>query len=85
MKGVTVTIDLENCTACGKCFKVCIYNGLKLVKGKAVITEDCIGCGQCELVCPTDAISTNFDDNVDIDEVIDEIIERYEKIVDISG
>ncbi len=85
MKGVTVTTDLEKCTACGKCFKVCIYNGLKLVKGKAVTTEDCIGCGQCELVCPTDAISTNFDDNVDIDEVLDEIIERYEKIVDISG
>ena len=85
MKGVTVTTDLEKCTACGKCFKVCIYNGLKLVKGKAVTTEDCIGCGQCELVCPTDAISTNFDDNVDIDEVMDEIIERYEKIVDISG
>jgi len=85
MKGVTVTTDLEKCTACGKCFKVCIYNGLKLVKGKAVTTENCIGCGQCELVCPTDAISTNFDDNVDIDEVMDEIIERYEKIVDISG
>jgi UDP-glucose 4-epimerase len=85
MKGVTVTTDLEKCTGCGVCFKVCIYNGLKLVKGKAVTTEDCIGCGQCELVCPTDAISTNFDDNLDIDEVMDEIIERYEKIVDISG
>jgi len=85
MKGVTVTTDIEKCTACGKCFKVCIYNGLKLVKDKAVVTEDCIGCGQCELVCPTGAISTNFDENVDIDEVMDEIIERYEKIVDISG
>jgi UDP-glucose 4-epimerase len=85
MKGVTVTTDLEKCTACGKCFKVCIYNGLKLVKGKAVVTEDCIGCGQCELVCPTGAISTNFDDNMNIDEVMDEIIQRYEKIVDISG
>ena len=85
MKGVTVTTDLEKCTGCGECFKVCIYNGLKLVKGKAVHTEDCIGCGQCELVCPSGAISTNFDENVDIDEVMEEIIERYEKIVDISG
>jgi len=85
MKGVMVTTDLEKCTGCGECFKVCIYNGLKLVKGKAVVTEDCIGCGQCELVCPTGAISTNFDDNMNIDEVMDEIIQRYEKIVDISG
>jgi ferredoxin len=56
------------------------------VKGKAQqIQENCIGCGNCESVCPNGAISTNFDENIDIDEVMDEIIERYEKIVDISG
>lgn len=86
MKGVTVTTDPEKCTGCGECFKVCIYNGLKLVKGKAQQNqENCIGCGNCENACPSGAISTNFDENVDIDEVVDEIIERYEKIVDISG
>ena len=85
MKGVTVTTDPEKCTGCGECFKVCIYNGLKMVKDKAVHTDNCIGCGNCEAACPSGAISTNFDDNVNIDEVVDEIIERYEKIVDISG
>ena len=54
-------------------------------KGKAVHTDNCIGCGQCEAVCPSNAISITFDENMNIDEVMDEIIERYEKIVDISG
>jgi ferredoxin len=85
MKGVTVTTDPEKCTGCGECFKVCIYDGLKLVKGKSMHTENCIGCGHCETVCPNGAISITFDENMNIDEVMDEIIQRYEKIVDISG
>jgi ferredoxin len=85
MKGVTMHTDPEKCVGCGECFKVCIYDGLKLIKGKSVHTDNCIACGRCEQVCPEGAISTNFDDNMDIDKVVDEIIERYEKIVDISG
>jgi formate hydrogenlyase subunit 6/NADH:ubiquinone oxidoreductase subunit I len=85
MKGVTITTNLEKCVGCGECFKVCIYDGLKMVKGKAVHTDNCLGCGHCETVCPKGAISTVFDENVDVNEVVDEIIERYEKIVDISG
>ena len=85
MKGVTFITDPEKCTACGKCFKVCIYDGLKLKKGKSAHTKNCMGCGHCEIVCPNGAISITFDDNMDIDEVMDEIIQRYEKIVDISG
>jgi len=86
MKGVTITVDPEKCVGCGKCFEVCIYDGLKMVKGKAVINQkNCIGCGLCEITCPNNAISINFDESMDIDEVMDEIIKRYEKIVDISG
>jgi formate hydrogenlyase subunit 6/NADH:ubiquinone oxidoreductase subunit I len=85
MKGVSMHLDPEKCVGCGACFKVCIYDGLKMVKGKATHTDNCIACGRCEEVCPNDAISTVFDENTDIDEVVDEIIERYEKIVDISG
>jgi len=85
MEGVTFVTDPEKCVGCGECFKVCIYNGLKMVKGKSVHTEDCIGCGHCEAVCPEGAISIKFDENKNIDDVIDGIIKRYEKIVDISG
>jgi ferredoxin len=56
-----------------------------MVKGKSVHTDNCIGCGQCEVACPNDAISIKFDENMDIDDVIDGIIKRYEKLVDISG
>ena len=85
MKGVKMVTDPEKCIGCGTCFKVCIYDGLKMVKGKSVHTDNCVACGRCEQVCPEGAISTVFDDNVEIDKVLDEIIERYEKIVDISG
>jgi UDP-glucose 4-epimerase len=85
MKGVTVITDTEKCTGCGECFKVCIWKGLKMIKGKAIHTENCLACGQCEAICPNDAISIVFDETMNIDEVMDNIIERYERIVDISG
>jgi NAD-dependent dihydropyrimidine dehydrogenase PreA subunit len=85
MKGVSITTDPEKCEGCGECFKVCIYNGLKMVNGKSVHTDNCLACGHCEMVCPNGAISVNFNENVNIDEVMDGIIKRYEKIVDISG
>ena len=85
MEGITMETDPEKCVGCGACFKVCIYDGLKLKKGKAVHTDNCIACGRCEMECPNGAISPKFDEDKDIDQVVDEIIERYESIVDISG
>ena len=85
MEGVSFVTDPEKCVGCGLCFKVCIYNGLKMVKGKAFQTDNCMGCGRCEQVCPNGAISIKFDDDKDIDDVIEGIINRYESLVDISG
>jgi formate hydrogenlyase subunit 6/NADH:ubiquinone oxidoreductase subunit I len=86
MKGVTITTDPEKCLGCGTCFKVCIYNGLKMVNGKSVhIPENCLACGRCEAVCPNEAISLTFDGKENLDEVVNGIIRRFEKIVDISG
>ncbi|MHA1191757.1 MAG: DUF362 domain-containing protein [Promethearchaeota archaeon] len=82
LKGVEVSVDPEKCTGCGICFKVCIYNGLKMKKDKAIVNQDnCMGCGRCERVCPNDAISVTIDDFSGIDE----LFARFDERVDISG
>jgi UDP-glucose 4-epimerase len=82
MEGVTVHIDPEKCTGCGACFKVCIYDGLRMKKGKATIKDDhCMGCGRCEMTCPSDAVTITIDSY----DRINEVIARFEERVDISG
>jgi len=51
-----IEIELELCTACGKCVKVCPVDALELKDEKAVLTGDCISCGVCVSACPEDAI-----------------------------
>ena len=81
MDRVEVKVDKDKCTGCGICFKVCIYDGLKMRKDKAIIKQDnCLGCGRCERVCPNGAISISIDDY----SRIDELIARFDSRVDIS-
>ncbi|MEF8835487.1 MAG: electron transfer flavoprotein subunit alpha [Candidatus Thermoplasmatota archaeon] len=51
-----IEIDLELCTACGKCVKACPEDALEIEDGKAVLTRDCISCSVCVSACPEDAI-----------------------------
>ena len=63
MEGVEARVDTEKCIGCGECFKVCIYDGLKMKKDKTSINQDnCMGCGRCVRVCPNEAISISIDD-----------------------
>jgi Fe-S-cluster-containing hydrogenase component 2 len=81
MEGVEVTVDRDICAGCAKCFKVCIYDAMKMKNDKAVIDqENCKGCGRCEMVCPNGSISITIDGY----ERIDELIARFESRVDIS-
>lgn len=42
---------------CGKCYQVCIYDGVDLVGDKYVINDEkCDGCGMCVEICPNEAI-----------------------------
>lgn len=82
LDGVEVRVDHDKCTGCGKCFKVCIYDGLKMKNDKTSVKQkNCLGCGRCERVCPSEAITVTIDDYTSIDE----IAKRFDERVDISG
>ncbi|MGI6207762.1 MAG: 4Fe-4S binding protein [Anaerolineae bacterium] len=52
------TIAPAECTACGLCERVCIYDAAVESDGAyAVLAERCDGCGLCVEVCPVGAIS----------------------------
>lgn len=51
-------INKSLCTGCGICRKVCAYDAVEIVHGKAVVDENmCIGCGLCASMCPRNAIT----------------------------
>jgi len=56
------SVDLDACTACGRCAEVCQYNAIAVVgENVLVFPQLCHGCGSCTLNCPTDAITEVLD------------------------
>jgi len=52
-------VDLEKCTACGQCGKICQFNAIVCIKEHVLTFEQlCHSCGGCRRVCPADAIDT---------------------------
>jgi MinD superfamily P-loop ATPase len=49
-------VDLDRCTACGRCAEVCAFNAIAMLKKPMVFPELCHGCGACVLACPARAI-----------------------------
>jgi dihydroorotate dehydrogenase (fumarate) len=51
--------DLERCTKCGLCEKICPYFAIenRADKYPEVDAEECFGCGLCQSRCPVAAIS----------------------------
>jgi len=77
-------VDLEKCTSCGVCAKVCPYNAItvdiKAKTGAQVIAAACAGCGTCAAECKFDAITMqHFTDEqimAQIDSALDEEPEK---------
>jgi NAD-dependent dihydropyrimidine dehydrogenase PreA subunit len=55
---VSLQIDPERCTGCGRCVEVCPQKVLRLEEGRArVVDRDlCIECGACALNCAPGAV-----------------------------
>jgi MinD superfamily P-loop ATPase len=55
--GTKARLNLENCTRCGECVKVCRFSAIKDTEGEIVIDPlSCEGCAVCSYVCPVEAI-----------------------------
>lgn len=52
------SFDLDKCTQCGECGKVCKTNAIVSIKGNnpIFVPNQCNGCGACRLICPSGAI-----------------------------
>jgi UDP-glucose 4-epimerase len=84
MEGVSVTVNPDLCKGCEQeCLEVCIYGGMEVIDGVAVIDREgkdrCKGCGRCERVCPTGAITITIEDDG-----VDRMIARIESHVDVT-
>jgi len=56
------SVDLDACTACGRCAEVCQFNAIAVVgENVLVFPELCHACGSCTLNCPTEAITEVLD------------------------
>jgi len=55
---VAAKVNVELCTGCGACVKVCPVEAITVQNGVAQIDADaCVECGVCVDECPTEAIS----------------------------
>jgi NAD-dependent dihydropyrimidine dehydrogenase PreA subunit len=60
--GAFIKIDLEKCTGCANCMKVCLGGCYEYKSKKAHIKtlETCLECGACWYVCEANAISFSW-------------------------
>lgn len=50
------SVNMEACTGCGNCEKVCPFKAAVITGKKAEINHNCYGCGVCRNFCPVGAI-----------------------------
>ena len=51
-------VDMDKCTGCGKCGRLCQYSAIICLKDKPMVFEQlCHSCGGCMAICPEGAIA----------------------------
>ena len=56
---VTLELDIDKCTLCGMCTKVCVHRVLAVDdNGIQILDRDaCMECGACAMNCPAGAVT----------------------------
>ena len=56
---VTLKLETEKCTGCGRCVEVCPHNVFEISNKRAEIIDrdSCIECGACAKNCPFKAVT----------------------------
>jgi NAD-dependent dihydropyrimidine dehydrogenase PreA subunit len=56
---VTLKLDQQKCSGCGRCLEVCPHNVFVLKTKKAQLQnrDSCMECGACAQNCPVDAVT----------------------------
>ncbi len=55
-KTFPVKVNIEKCTGCSVCAKVCPVNNISIIDHKAVLADKCQDCMRCVGFCPENAI-----------------------------
>lgn len=56
---VTLELQQEKCSGCGRCLEVCPHNVFAMEAGRAAIQDRdaCMECGACAKNCPVQAVT----------------------------